>query len=182
MTKRAKQASSPPLPILLRFYCYFINYLQFMLCPSISSPTLCRNSPLGRLNFFILSADNAKLCLKKVVYKYSAFIGRKMTWIVLYQINQKNHILHTEGCNTIALTDFLWWVRVAVDFPAKTQRTKLIFRVRSHTWMEKNNWTQKKIMTLLFNHANFSLQPKKQLEFTDLTQPKCPLITYKDQG
>jgi hypothetical protein len=75
---------------------------------------LCRNSPFGRLNFFMLSADaDANDFLDKSGYcnSFNNVDNRK--------INSWKRT-HSFGCSAKARTDFLWCVRVHIVFPVET--------------------------------------------------------------
>lgn len=89
---------------------------------------LCKNSPLGRLNFLMLSADaDAKQFLKNKSDK--CFFSKSMILQTIAVLFRKNYIFiymrereectYSVGCCAIARTDFLWCVRVDIVFPAK---------------------------------------------------------------
>ena len=95
---------------------------------------LCKNSPLGRLNFLMLSADaDAKQFLKNksdkcffsksmILQTIAVLFCKNYIYIYIYKREretEREECTYSVGCCAIARTDFLWCVRVDIVFPAK---------------------------------------------------------------
>lgn len=95
---------------------------------------LCKNSPFGRLNFLILSADaDAKHCLKDTgreesekINKNTIFKQNQPHLIIFYKQQIKAMDTYSLGCWAIARTDFLWLVSVTIVLPARIHHVKSI--------------------------------------------------------
>lgn len=99
---------------------------------------LCINSPFGRLNFLILSADaDAKQFLKnmskKLRSKENNYIKKNCSLV-------KETVVFTGtysvGCRAIARTDFLWCVRVTIVLPARQENQLSSLKTKGKKYQE----------------------------------------------
>ena len=110
---------------------------------------LWRNSPLGRLNFLMLSADaETKAFLKKIREQI------KSECIILHSQRLKEKDNYSFGWSAIARTAFLWFVRVAIVLPDYNNKTIYLLVNSAH------NWNAKKIRRWLNVKCTISKVPK----------------------